>query len=255
MLKLKQKTINIFLYVLISLEAIYVVSVYFPIYGIQGIIAGLIYGSIAIVHIYAPSKKLSTVVLIISIGIAIPRLLVTIENRIDDRRKEAIANITVEEGSEEEPIKPIFSDCSKLPNWEGAKIRDCQLNNDTNQSNYLSRVDEHRRTLKDYAELKSLTKISIPLTLSDYGSMIMFMILSGSLPTVIYLLLLESSEIAAIPEAHERRKKEQSIVKEAVSLYFNNVPVKEILDKYEGQLSKTTLYKYLKINRATHTKK
>lgn len=246
MVKLKQKTINIFLYVLISLEAIYIGSVYVPVYGIQGIIAALIYASIAVVHIYAPSKRLSFVVLLISIGIAIPRLLLTIENRIDERRSQAFISIQLEEGKELQPEKPILNDCSKLPNWEGAKIANCQEQNNKLQSEHIERLSTHKANLREYQEQRTNLKTSVPLTLSDYGSMIMFMILSGSLPAVIYLLLVESSELGSLPEPTSTRAKEKDLMEEALELYYKKVPVVEILKQYEGQFSKTTFYKHLK---------
>lgn len=246
MIKLKQRTINIFLYVLISLESIYIGSVYVPVYGIQGVIAALIYASIAVVHIYAPSKRLSFVVLLISIGIAIPRLLLTIEHRIDERRSQALVSIQLEEGRELAPEKPTLNECSKLPSWEGARMKDCQDQNNKLQSEHLERISEHKANLREYQEQRTNLKTSVPLTLSDYGSMIMFMILSGSLPAVIYLLLVESSELGSVPEVTSTREKEKDLMKEALDLYYNNVPVVEILRQYEGQFSRTTFYKYLK---------
>ena len=246
MLKLKQRTINIFLYLLISLEAIYIGSVYVPVYGIQGIIAALIYASIAVVHIYAPSKRLSFVVLLISIGIAIPRLLLTIENRIDERRSQALVSIQLEEGKEQPPEKPTLNDCSRLPAWEGGKIANCQEQNNKLQSEHLERIGTHKANLREYQEQRTNLKTSVPLTLSDYGSMIMFMILSGSLPAVIYLLLVESSELGSLPEPTSTRAKEKDLMQEALELYYKKVPVVEILKQYEGQFSKTTFYKHLK---------
>lgn len=246
MVKLKQRTINIFLYILISLESIYIGSVYVPVYGIQGIIAGLIYACIAVVHIYAPSKKLSSVVLLISIGIAIPRLLLTIENRIEERRSEALAIIQLEESKELPPEKPTLNECSKLPAWEGARMKDCQDQNNKLQSEHLERLVEHKASLKEYQEQRTNLKTSVPLTLSDYGSLLMFMILSGSLPLVIYLLLVESKELAALPEPTTTRAKEADIMNEALELYYNKVPVVDILNRYKGQFSKTTFYKYVK---------
>lgn len=246
MLKTKQKIINIFLYVLIGLEAIYIGSVYVPVYGIQGFIAGLVYASIAVVHIYAPSKKLSSVVLAISIGIAIPRLLITIEKRIDERRSEALEFILSEQSKELPPEKPVLNECSKLPSWEGQRMKDCQDANNKIQAEYIERYEQHKRTLREYQEQRTGLKGTIPLTLSDYGSLLMFMILSGSLPLVIYLLLIESSELALIPETISTRAKEEDIMEEALELYYNKVPVVDILKQYKGQFSKTTFYKYLK---------
>lgn len=249
MFREKQKIINIFLYILISLESIYIGSVYVPVYGIQGIIAGLIYSAIAIVHIYSPTKKLSSVVLIISIGIAVPRLLLTIENRIDDRRKEALAFIVQEESKISEPIKPTYSDCSRLPAWEGQKIKECQESNNKTQEAYFLKIESYNIILNDYSEQRIILKKSIPLTLSDYGSMIMFLILSGSLPAVIFLLLMESSELAGIPEhtgKPNRKEVSSDIIREALILYNKNTPIKKILDIYSGQISRATLYKYIK---------
>lgn len=254
MFKTKQKIINIFLYVLISLEAIYIAIVYYPVYGIQGIIAGLIYSCIAVVHIYSPGKKLSNVVLAISIGIAIPRLLLTIENRIDERRREVVLFLDQEQARELPPEKPILNDCSKLPSWEGAKIKDCQEVNSKTQADYIERFEQHKRTLRDYQEQRLTIKTSIPLTLSDYGGMLMFMILSASLPMVIYLLLIESGQFTIDVESYNTRTIETDIINEAIELYNNNIPVKVILKKFNGQLSKTTFYKYLK-NGVTQPKK
>lgn len=243
--KINYKIINIFLYVLICLESIYIGIIYAPLYGLQGYIASLIYASIAIVHIFAPSKRLTSLVLWISVSIAIPRLFITIENRINDRTRESLEAIQIEQDNLVIPIKPDYLDCGKLPSWEGAKIENCQTTNKELQAKYLAKMEAYQSEYKELGESRQSVKRGFNLTLSDYGSLIMFIVLSGSLPSVIFLLLIYLSE----QDEHSkqiypnRKSIEEELIEKALLMYHNKIPVSDILK--EVGISRTTFYKYV----------
>jgi hypothetical protein len=244
MFKNKNKLINIFLYVLIVLESIYIALVYVPIYGNQGYVAAIFYSLMAVVHMHIPSKNLTTIVFIVSVSIAIPRLFITIESKIEERKLEYVNSIKTDEINVPTPIQPMYSDCNKFASWQGDKIDNCNRTNQELQKDYLAKMDKFNTIKNDLHDLKGESKNRFLLTLSDIGGIIMFCIISASLPLMIFFLLLESEKIHNAPEVPGRRATPMDTQQLAIKLYYDNIPVADIINQLG--ISKTTLYKYVK---------
>jgi len=244
MFKNKNNIINLFLYVLIVLEAIYIALVYVPIYGNQGYVAAVFYSLMAIVHMHIPSKNLTTIVFIVSVSIAIPRLFITIESKIQERDLEYTNTIKTDEINVPIPIQPIYTDCTRYASWQGDKIENCNKANQELQREYIAKMDKFNTIKTELHDLKNESKNRFLLTLSDIGGIIMFCIISASLPLMIFFLLLESEKIHNTPEMPGRRATPMDTQQLAIKLYNENIPVADIVSQLG--ISKTTLYKYVK---------
>lgn len=243
--RLKDLKVNYYLLSLISLEAFYIAQVYYPLYGTQGVIASAIYTLIAFAHIRYPSKQLANLILIISLAIAIPRILVMVETRIDDRRQSTIATIDEQLTGLEKPTAQNFQDCKLIPSWEGVKIANCQTANNDLQLSFNESMSAYGRTKNELLQAKEQAKEQYRLTLADYGSLIMFCVLSIALPSVIYFILLQNSPEVVIPETQaDRLTMDESVVSEALRLYKQGVKVDEITKRLS--ISRSTIYKYIK---------
>lgn len=233
--------VNLFLAIMIIIEAISVAIVYYPIYGNQGILASCIYLVIALVHIVKPTKQLSTVVLILSLAIAIPRILITIEQRIEARQSEAITQL--EHSRPIPPEQPILSSCNLFASWDTRAIRDCQLHNEKALSAHANNTHTYQAQLAEYQDRVSVAKHTNQLTLSDMGGLLMFFVMFSALPIVIYYLLLSQSEIATL---NHTQKTQDEIVSQALAMYKEKIPVSTILKELDYKISRTTLYKYVR---------
>lgn len=241
--------INYYLLSLIVLETIYIVTVYYPLYGNQGIIAGMIYALIAISHVKYPSKQLANLILIISLAIAIPRILVMVENRIDDRRQKSIDAIESQLTNLDQPIPVSLHDCKLIPSWDGGKISKCQDDNNKLTVAYSEQQQTYQQTKRELYQSKDASKQSIQLTLADYGSLIMFVVLSIALPSVIYFILLQTSPNVEIPVViADRKNTPDDTIRDALQLYQSGMKVNDILKQLDGKISRTTLYKYINKN-------
>lgn len=243
--RLKDLKVNYYLLSLISLEAFYIAQVYYPLYGTQGVIASAIYTLIAFAHIRYPSKQLANLILIISLAIAIPRILVMVETRIDERRMSTIATIDEQLSGLEKPIGQNFQDCKLIPSWEGVRIANCQTANNDLQLSYNEAMAKYSRNKNELLQAKETAKEQYRLTLADYGSLIMFCVLSIALPSVIYFILLQNSPEVFIPEIQaDRLSMDESVVSEALRLYKQGVKVDDITKQLS--ISRSTIYKYIK---------
>lgn len=250
--RLKNLKVNYYLLSLISLEAFYIAQVYYPLYGTQGVIASAIYTLIAFAHIRYPSKQLANLILVISLAIAIPRILVMVETRIDERRMSTIATIDEQLSGLEKPIGQNFQDCKLIPPWEGVKIANCQTANNDLQIAFNEAMANYSRNKNELLQAKEQAKEQYKLTLADYGSLIMFCVLSIALPSVIYFILLQNSPEVFIPEIQaDRLTMDESIVSEALRLYKQGVKVEDITKQLS--ISRSTIYKYIKKS-VTHEK-
>lgn len=244
--RIKNLKINYYLLSLIGLEAFYIAQVYYPLYGTQGIIASAIYTLIAFAHIRYPSKQLANLILVISLAIAIPRILVMVETRIDDRRQSTIATIEEQLSGLEKPTGQNYQDCKLIPSWEGVKIAKCQDANNELQLAYNDAMSRYASTKRDLLQSKEQAKEQLKLTLADYGSLIMFCVLSIALPSVIYFILLQNSPEIIIPEIQpDRLTMDESVVAEALRLYKQGVKVDHITKQLN--ISRSTIYKYIKL--------
>lgn len=243
--RLKDLKVNYYLLSLISLEAFYIAQVYYPLYGTQGVIASAIYTLIAFAHIRYPSKQLANLILIISLAIAIPRILVMVETRIDERRMSTIATIDEQLSGLEKPIGQNFQDCKLIPSWEGVRIANCQTANNDLQLSYNEAMAKYSRNKNELLQAKETAKEQYKLTLADYGSLIMFCVLSIALPSVIYFILLQNSPEVLTPDVQaDRLSMDESVVVEALRLYKQGVKVDEITKQLS--ISRSTIYKYIK---------
>lgn len=248
--RFKNLKFNYYLFALILLESIYIVQVYFPLYGNQGIIASAIYALIAFAHVKYPSKQLANLILIISLAIAIPRILVMIENRIEDRRISIIQSIDEQLGNLDKPHEQTQHDCKLIPYWDAEKISLCQKNNLIIQTKYNEQLEQYQHAKKELYQSRDATKQSIQLTLADYGSLVMFVVLSIALPSVIYFILLQTSPMPQsidipIVIADRKQTTPDEIIKDALELYKSGMKVNDILIKLNGRISKSTIYKYI----------
>lgn len=248
--RFKNLKFNYYLFFLILLEAIYIVQVYYPLYGNQGIIASAIYGMIALAHVKYPSKQLANLILIISLAIAIPRILVMVENRIDDRRQKSIDAIESQLTNLDQPIPVSLHDCKLIPSWDGGKISKCQDDNNKLTVAYSEQQQTYQQTKRELVAIRELARQSNQLTLADYGSLIMFVVLSIALPSVIYFILLQTSPMPdpiEIPVViADRKTKSDDIVSQALQLYKDGHKVNDILKELDGKISRATIYKYIK---------
>ena len=251
-IRIKNLKFNYYLIALILLEAIYIVQVYYPLYGNQGIIASAIYSLIAMAHVKYPSKQLANLILVISLAIAIPRILVMVENRIDDRRSKSIESIEYQLSSLDQPIQATYHDCKLIPSWEGAKIAKCQDDNNKLTLAYTEQLQSYTMQKRELVSSKELARQSIQLTLADYGSLIMFIVLSIALPSVIYFILLQTSPMPEPIEmpvvTMDRKNKSNDIVSQALQLYNEGYKVNDIIKQLDGKISRSTIYKYINKN-------
>jgi len=226
------------IYLLIELEAVFIFSSYWDELGIVSFIPALVYLVMALTDVNMLNKKLSILVLITSIGIAVPRIFLMVGERYDNTADKVFReNVQSYDRNKYEANK---QDCLTLyPIWRVDDRRRC---NEDNKSE-LEKARIHNEPLKNKIEDD---KKRNPLTLQDLAIIILFATISITLPSAIILILFGR---------YEKRDKEVIVKKEmenhkpdpkeeAIRMYREGTyTIKEIVDA--TGISKSTLYRVL----------
>ena len=230
------------IYLLIALETVFIFSSYWDELGMVSSIPAFVYLAMALTDVKMLNKKLSILVLITSIGIAVPRVFLMVGERHDNTADRVFReNIQSYDRNKYEANK---QDCiAMFPIWRVDDRRKCNEDNKIE----LEKARIHNEPLKTKIEDD---KKRNPLTLQDLAVIILFGTISVTLPSAIILILFgryekRDKEITVKREMEEHKPDPKE---EAVRMYREgNYTVKEIVDA--TGISKSTLYRILENNK------
>lgn len=226
------------IYLLIALETIFIFSSYWDELGMISSIPALVYLTMALTDVKMLNKKLSILVLITSIGIAVPRIFLMVGERQDNTADRILReNIQSYDRNRYDANK---QDCVNLyPIWRVDDRRKCNEDNKIE----LEKARIHNEPFKTKIEDD---KKKVNISLQDLAIIILFSTISVTLPSAIILILFGR---------YEKREKEVTVKKEmdehkpepkeeAIRMYREgSYTVKQIVDT--TGISKSTLYRIL----------
>lgn len=224
------------IYLLISLEAIFIFTSYFGKIGLVAFIPSLVYLALALTDVKMLNKKLSILVLITSIGVSIPRVFLRVGEIQDDNRVRLFAEQDRYYSYNER--KAVIQDCNSYTDWDTKGKRDCM---DGNRAR-IEEVEAYNKNLKYKFDSTFKNKVS----LQDLAELILFGTISITLPSAILLIIFGR---------YDKRDREASTAKEmlehqpdpkeeALRMYKENTyTIKQIVDT--TGVSKSTLYRIL----------
>ncbi len=179
------------LQILIALEALFIVSAYWNKIGFAVLIPAGVYCALAIadwkLNQDRKDLRFSFLVLIVSIGISVPRLFFQYEELRDKRAGEIIQK----KGNQILPPEyiPAIQDCKLIAYWEPAKTEKCQNENRAEQKKQNDSIMARTRAQMSSQEETQDEAENVNITVSDWGLFFLYMCLSVSLPAGIYLLI------------------------------------------------------------------
>lgn len=226
------------IYLLIALETVFIFSSYWDELGMVSSIPALVYLAMALTDVKMLNKKLSTLVLITSIGIAVPRIFLMVGERHDNTADRILReNIQSYDRNKYDASK---QDCISLyPIWRVDDRRKCNEDNKVE----LEKARIHNEPLKNKIEDDRRKNA---LSLQDLAVIILFSTISITLPSAIILILFgryekREKEITVKKEMEEHKPDPKE---EALRMYNEgNYTVKQIVDT--TGISKSTLYRIL----------
>jgi hypothetical protein len=224
------------IYLLISLEAVFIFTSYFGKIGLVSFIPALVYLALALTDVKMLNKKLSILVLITSIGVAVPRIFLRVGELQDEHRNRLLAEQDRYYATNER--KATIQDCNKYTDWDTKGKRDCM---ESNRSR-IEEADDHNKNLKYKFESDTKNKIS----LQDLAELLLFGTISITLPSAILLILFGRYEKRDKEVSTEKEMKDHKPdpKEEALRMYREgNYTIKEIVDA--TGVSKSTLYRIL----------
>jgi len=179
-----QMKTNLLLYSLIFLESGFIYYSYMDTLGLSGtLFPAIFYILIALVDIHSTSRKYAILVLITTIGIAVPRVLIKIEDlneRVFTKQVESIKSRNPE-------FNPILQDCNLLVQWDLEGRNSCMKSNKMQ----MEKANEHNFKVKSEANMELQ---SVRIGVREYAEILLFSIISVCLPLAIFILLYDSKK-------------------------------------------------------------
>jgi hypothetical protein len=157
-------------------------------FGLSGtLFPAIFYILIALVDIHSTSRKYAILVLLTTIGIAVPRVLIKVEDmneRVFTKQIESIKSRNPE-------FNPILQDCNLLVQWDLEGRNSCMKSNKLQ----MEKANEHNFKIQTetHSELQS-----VRIGVREYAEILLFSIISVCLPLAIFILLYDSKKLTTV---------------------------------------------------------
>lgn len=213
---------------LILLEAAFIGGSYWSHISWIALIFSGVYASIAFADSRTKDRNLSILVLLLSIGVAFPRLTFQYEKLIEERRE----NITISEQVEPALYKPEIQNCEKLPKWAEAKDKkDCTEGNRKEREKEAASKNAIAKFKNSQAKEKTNSIKSASLRLSDWGMFFAYGMFSVCLPFAIFLLIHAPALEKIEPVKIEPTKSEEETFLDSIKSESKEVQAKILKEK------------------------
>lgn len=178
-----------YLLFLIGAEFLFIIVSYYSEIGYLAFLPATVYSVLAVADINSKNKNLSWLVVLVTLGIAIPRLMIQYHN-IETKN----IKILVENKTRSVPLppeyKPIIQDCKDPSLTQEYQLRACINNNRIeNAKKYKSDQERHNAEASLFGEIGKLENEKINIPLHDYGLFFLYICLSVSMPMAVLILL------------------------------------------------------------------
>lgn len=172
---------------LIAIEAGFILVSYFSELKWTALVPAIVYVSLAIADSIAKDRRFSVLVVMLSIAIAIPRIFIKYSELIQlsgSKNSESVEKTVIPP-----EYIPALQNCQLIPSWDSNGIKTCENSNKIENQKKQERLDKifllQSKIQKKTSEIRAKTELSI----TDVGMLILFIVLSISIPSGIFFLM------------------------------------------------------------------